>query len=39
MIYSIDRDTPADGLKKITFSELDNIARKIWFSGIKTEVY
>jgi wyosine [tRNA(Phe)-imidazoG37] synthetase (radical SAM superfamily) len=39
MIYSIDRDTPADGLKKITFSELDNIARKIRFSGIITEVY
>ena len=39
MIYSIERDTPSDGLKKITSSELDNIARKIRFSGIRAEVY
>jgi len=39
MIYSIERDTPSDGLKKITSSELDNIARKIRFLGVKAEVY
>ncbi len=39
MIYPIDRDTPTSGLEKITPSEMDNIARKIRFAGVKTEVY
>jgi len=39
MIYPIDRGTPAEGLEKISKTELETIARKVEAQGIKTEVY
>jgi len=38
MIYSIDRDTPAEGLEKIKIEELRQIARRIEDLGIKVQV-
>lgn len=39
MIYPIDRDTPLDGLEKISKQELDQISRQVELSGIKTRTY
>lgn len=39
MIYPIDRDTPLDGLEKISKQELDQISRRVELSGIKTRTY
>ena len=39
MIYSADRDTPAEDLEKISRDELNTIAEKVEKLGIKTEVY
>jgi len=38
MIYTIDRDTPFDGLKKIPKSELESIAQRIKSLGIDIQV-
>jgi hypothetical protein len=38
MIYTIDRDTPFEGLKKVTGTELNQIAGKITTLGIKAQV-
>ena len=38
MIYTIDRDTPFDGLKKIPKSELESIAQRIKLLGIVIQV-
>ena len=38
MIYTIDRDTPFDGLKKIPKSELESIAQRIKLLGIDIQV-
>jgi wyosine [tRNA(Phe)-imidazoG37] synthetase (radical SAM superfamily) len=38
MIYTIDRDTPYEGLKKIPVSELQMIAGRVSLLGIKTQV-
>ena len=38
MIYTIDRDTPFDGLKKIPKSELESIAQRIKVLGIDIQV-
>ncbi len=39
MIYSIDRDTPAENLERIPLSELEEIAAKVNELGVKTQVY
>lgn len=39
MIYPIDRETPAEGLEKISKKELQIIAKKVEALGITTEVY
>lgn len=39
MIYSIDRDTPAEGLQKISAQELESIADKVRRAGIPAEAY
>jgi wyosine [tRNA(Phe)-imidazoG37] synthetase (radical SAM superfamily) len=38
MIYTIDRDTPAEGLEKISISKLNEIAEKVNRLGIETSV-
>jgi wyosine [tRNA(Phe)-imidazoG37] synthetase (radical SAM superfamily) len=38
MIYTIDRDTPFEGLKKVSLQELQTIAKKINELGIDTQV-
>lgn len=38
MIYTINRDTPAEGLIKIDINELNKIAKKVNELGIKTSV-
>lgn len=38
MIYTVDRDTPFEGLKKLDRSELDTIAKRLQALGIKTQV-
>lgn len=38
MIYSLDRETPMKGLEKIPVSRLEEIARKVEATGIKTMV-
>lgn len=38
MIYTIDRDTPVDSLKKVPKKELQNIAAKVQDIGISTQV-
>jgi hypothetical protein len=39
MLYPIDRETPAEGLEKISRQELDMIAQKVMQSGLNVEVY
>lgn len=39
MIYPIERETPAQGLEKISKSELDIIAGKLKLIGIESKVY
>lgn len=39
MLYSIDRETPAEGLMKIPRQELELIAKKVMQTGINVEVY
>lgn len=39
MIYTIDRETPAENLEKITEKELSNIAEKVKAIGINANVY
>lgn len=39
IIYSIERDTAAEGLMKIPGPELEEIARKVGKAGIRAEVY
>lgn len=39
MIYAIDRDTPEEGLEKISFDELLSIGRRAEAQGIPTKVY
>ena len=39
MIYPIDRATPAQGLEKITKTELEVIAEKLRLNGIESKVY
>lgn len=39
MLYPIDRETPAEGLEKISRQELDMIAQKVRQSGLNVEVY
>ena len=38
MIYTIDRDTPAQNLSKVTKDELDRIAEKVRARGLKCQV-
>ncbi len=38
MVYTIDRETPAHGLRKATPVQLDGIARKVEAAGIKCQV-
>jgi wyosine [tRNA(Phe)-imidazoG37] synthetase (radical SAM superfamily) len=38
MIYSIDRDTPVEGLEKIKRTELESIAKRISSIGIEVQV-
>lgn len=38
MIYTIDRETPAKGLRKASHEELDRIAEKLRVEGIKCQV-
>lgn len=38
MIYTIDRDTPYDGLQKVPVHELEAIAHRVSLLGIKTQV-
>jgi Fe-S oxidoreductases len=38
MIYTIDRETPASGLQKISFDELDNIAQRARELGYNVQV-
>jgi len=38
MIYTIERDTPAEGLQKITLSELNAIAARVEQAGFKVQV-
>lgn len=38
MIYTIDRETPAKGLRKASHEELDRIAEKLRAEGIKCQV-
>ncbi len=38
MIYTIERDTPFEGLHKIALNELNEIARQVSELGIKTQV-
>ena len=38
MIYTIDRDTPAQNLSKATKEELDCIAEKVRMRGLKCQV-
>ena len=38
MIYTIDRDTPVEGLEKIPLEKLNEIARMVENLGIKTQV-
>lgn len=39
MIYSIDREAPAPGLKKISEVELNDVAKKVEEIGVRTKVY
>lgn len=39
MIYTIDRETPEDGLEKISENDLNLIAQKVKASGIEAQVY
>jgi len=39
MLYSFDRETPAENLEKISKEELNNIAKKLESIGIKAEVF
>ena len=39
MIYPIDRSTPLSGLEKLSYNELNRIAKKVNELGIQTEVY
>lgn len=39
MLYPIERDTPAEGLEKVSQETLEKIAAKVEAIGIKTEVY
>ena len=39
MMYTIDRQTPADGLQKINKSELETIARRVRASGLIAETF
>jgi len=39
MIYPIDRSTPLSGLEKLSYDELNRIAKKVNELGIQTEVY
>ena len=38
MIYSIDRDTPAENLVKVEKDELELIAKKVRFLNIECEI-
>lgn len=38
MIYTIDRETPAKGLKKVSLHKLQEIAKRVELLGIKTNV-
>jgi Cu/Ag efflux protein CusF len=38
MIYTIERDTPYEGLQKIAVDELKSIAERVNDLGIKTQV-
>lgn len=38
MIYTIERDTPYDGLRKVPFEELQTIAKRVNAIGINTQV-
>jgi wyosine [tRNA(Phe)-imidazoG37] synthetase (radical SAM superfamily) len=39
MIYSLDRNTPAQRLEKIAFEELEEIARKLEMGGVLARAY
>ena len=39
MVYPIDRQTPLNNIRKLSFSELNAISRKIEEAGFKTQVY
>jgi len=39
MIYTIDRDTPYNGLAKVSNEELENIAKKVWRENRKVSVH
>jgi wyosine [tRNA(Phe)-imidazoG37] synthetase (radical SAM superfamily) len=38
MIYTIDRDTPASGLEKVTVEELQQIGERVRLLGFKVQV-
>ncbi len=38
MIYTIERDTPAEGLKKVSIEKLNEIAQRVEKTGISTQV-
>jgi wyosine [tRNA(Phe)-imidazoG37] synthetase (radical SAM superfamily) len=39
MLYSLDRNTPAQGLEKISFEKLEEIARQVKMLGVSAEAY
>ena len=39
MLYSLDRSTPAQGLEKISLTELEGIARRVQVLGVEAEAY
>ena len=39
MIYSLDRNTPAQGLKKVSFEKLEEIEQELKMDGILTKAY
>ncbi|MBU2649509.1 MAG: radical SAM protein [Bacteroidetes bacterium] len=39
MIYAIDRETPAENIRKLSFRELNEIADKVELAGFRTKVF
>ncbi len=39
MVYTIDRETPAEGLQKVSKMDLEKIADRVWKAGIPAESF